>query len=393
MPEVTITNAPIKQYRFEWKRRNSFQLHINGEHFYPAMVQAIENSKSFVLLEMYLFKSGRIANIFISALCAATKRNVAVALMLDDFGALELNKADRKRLIDAGIYIAYYNPLSYKKFARNLFRDHRKILVVDGHSAFVGGAGITDEFDAVSHPQLFWRDTMLEIRGANVIDWQKLFLHTWKRWGDVQLMAADSINSPSMLHHEGNQLGRVMVTRAPFRTEAKRALVKRIRKAKRRVWLTTAYFAPSWKLRRALRLAARKNVDVRILIPGPYTDHAWVRQLSYSEYGKMLRDKVRIFEYQPRFLHTKVYICDDWVIIGSSNMDRWNLRWNLEADQAVDDAKFATEVTNMINTDLKDSIEVSTVQWFNRPLKQRLREWFWNKVARSYEFLSRIFNG
>ncbi len=387
---MSTTSTPNKQYRYNWQGGNSFKLHIDGEEFFPAMLSAIEAADSYVLLEMYLFKSGQVANKFISTLCSAARRNVTVAVMLDSFGTLELNKVDRIRLIEAGVHLSYYNPLSYKKLTRNLFRNHRKILVTDGTCAFVGGAGITDDFDRSIHPQLYWRDTMLEIQGPNTFDWKQVFLNTWEKWGNRAVVIPATDKGRAKIMVEG-QMGRVTVTHALFRSEAMRALIKRIRKANTRVWLTTAYFAPSWKLRRALKLAASKNVDVRLLVPGPNSDHAWIRQFGHSEYGRLLRHGVKIYEYQPRFLHAKVHMCDDWVIMGSSNMDRWNLRWNLEADQAVLDAKFANDVTSMILTDFENSVEVNGNQWINRPRIKRLKEWFWSRVARLLEHLSRIF--
>ncbi len=380
-----MNSSTISQYRFTWKTGNHFKLLIDGEQFFPAMLGAVQRAKHFVLLETYLFSSGRVANEFISVLSGAVQRGVTVAVMLDDFGAMELSHRDREQLVGAGVKLAFYNPLSFKKRRRNLVRDHRKMLIADGQVAFVGGSGIADEFDAISHPQSHWRDTLLEITGPNVADWQTLFLETWQRWGSDTL----SLPVPKGEPTKSDQLGRVMVSRAPIRTEAKRDLVKRIRAARHRVWLTTAYFAPSWKLRRALRRAAKKGVDVRLLLPGPLIDHAWVRRVGHREYARLLHYGIRIFEYQPRFLHSKIHICDDWVMLGSSNMDRWNLRWNLEADQAIYDAGFAVAAAEMIETDFNSSLEINAKAWQQRPWRQQLSEWFWGKMARSLEYISR----
>ena len=141
-----------------------------------------------------------------------------------------------------------------------------------------------------------------------------------------------------------------------------------------------AYFVPSWKLRRALRRAARQGADVRLLLPGPETDHPAVRIAGQRYYTSLLKSDIRIFEYQPRVLHSKALICDQWVSIGSSNFDRWNLRWNLEANQAVDDEQFAEEVARMFVDDFADSAEIKLESWRRRPGYRKWRERFWGRV-------------
>jgi phosphatidylserine/phosphatidylglycerophosphate/cardiolipin synthase-like enzyme len=148
------------------------------------------------------------------------------------------------------------------------------------------------------------------------------------------------------------------------------------------VWLATAYFIPSTKLRRALRRAASRGVDVRLLLPGPITDHPAVRYASRRFYARLLRYGVRIFEYQGRFMHTKVALADDWTTIGSSNVDRWNLRWNLEANQEIEDRGFAAQTLAMLQEDFTHCEEILYREWHRRSRLQRLREWLWGKVDR-----------
>src|SRR5882762_8778776 len=125
--------------------------------------------------------------------------------------------------------------------------------------------------------------------------------------------------------------GRVSLSEARQRSALANGVIHRIEGARARAWIMSAYFVPSRRFRKALRRAARRGVDVRLIVPGPKTDHPWVRQAARRFYGKMLRNGVKIFEYQPRMLHAKMILCDDWVSIGSSNLDRWSFRWNLEA--------------------------------------------------------------
>lgn len=366
---------PKHNFHFPWRAGNHFELLVDGVRFYPAMLAAIADARAYVLLEMYLAESGMVADRFIDALTAAAGRGVTVKLLLDGFGALKLNAGDRERLTAAGVEMSFYNQLRAAKLVRNLARDHRKLLLVDGRIAFVGGAGLTDEFDPPEHSERRWRETMVSIQGPIVADWQRLFVEVWTRAGarlDLAPVAARTF--------EPGMRGRVDITQAPRRHDITRALLKYIRAAERRVWIETAYFIPPWRVRRALGRAARRGVDVRVLLPGPYTDHPAVRHAGRRFYGPLLRHGVRIFEYQPRFLHSKTALCDQWVSVGSSNFDRWNMRWNLEANQSVDDPGFAAAVAAMFEQDFRAAAECEYEQWRRRPWSERVRQYAWGKV-------------
>lgn len=136
----------------------------------------------------------------------------------------------------------------------------------------------------------------------------------------------------------------------------------------------SAYFVPSRRFRKALRRAARRGVDVRLLVPGPLTDHPWVRQAARRYYGKMLRNGVQIFEYQPRMLHAKMIVCDDWVSLGSSNLDRWSFKWNLEANQEVQNAAFAAVAGGVFEGDCLESELLSRRNWPQRAWIDRMQE-------------------
>jgi phosphatidylserine/phosphatidylglycerophosphate/cardiolipin synthase-like enzyme len=349
------------------------------------MLEAIETAQRYVLLEIYLIESGAVAARFIDAFVLAASRGVTVKLLLDDFGALGLSPRDRERLVRGGVELLLYNPIRFSKHLRNMLRDHRKLLIVDGEVAFVSGAGITDEFDSPDDPERSWRETATRIRGPVLVDWQELFVRLWNRLAPKPL----GLPVPAPPAGADDMRGRVTVTTALARQEIKRSLYNRVRHAKRRVWLATAYFVPSRKVRRALKQAARRGVDVRLLLPGPRTDHPAVRHAGRRFYTGLLRAGVRIFEYQPRFLHAKTIICDDWVSIGSSNLDRWNLRWNLEANQEVESAAFGDAVKMMFDEDFRNSIECLYETWRRRPWHARLREHLWGRVDMWLESLGR----
>lgn len=378
----------LHSVRFAPSAGNRFELLVDGDAFFPAMLDAIASAERYLCLEMYLFESGALADRFIDALAAARRRAVTVYLLLDAFGALALNRRDRQRLTAAGVHLTYYNPLRFTGLRSNLFRNHRKLLLVDGRVAFVGGMGITDLFDPAVAGPAAWHEMAVRIEGPILADWQESFLRTWNLWNrsPITLPAAGAAVG-------GDQSGRVALSAGLPRTDIKATLLKRVRAAQRRVWIATAYFIPDRKLRRALRGAAQAGVDVRLLLSGPRTDHPAVRHAGRRFYARLLRSGVRIYEYQPRFLHAKVQLVDDWVSLGSSNMDRWNFRWNLEANQEVDDPAFTARVAGLFAADLAVSEEVTYLGWTGRSRWSRLLEFFWGSIDLWMERLSQRRSG
>jgi phosphatidylserine/phosphatidylglycerophosphate/cardiolipin synthase-like enzyme len=353
-----------------WRSGNHFQLLDENERFFERMLQTIESATAYVLLEMYLVESGIIAGRFVEALGRAARRGVRVCVIFDGFGSLGLGAAYRRTLIEAGVELRIFNPVALRARLQNFLRDHRKLLLVDGNTAFTGGAGLTDEFAIPGPPGQPWRDLMVEIIGPVVADWQRAFDRTWRRSGAELGLPVPSVFPPLA---EGAD-GRVSLSEARARSMLANGVVRRIQLARERAWIMSAYFVPSRRFRKALRGAARRGVDVRLLVPGPRTDHPWVRHAARRFYGKMLRSGVRIFEYQPRMLHAKLIISDDWVSIGSSNLDRWSFKWNLEANQEVQNAPFAAVAAAVFEGDCAQSEILSRRSWPQRAWIGRLQE-------------------
>lgn len=367
------TNSRLKamagNYLFPWRANNQFQLLVDGRNFIPAMLDAIDSARHFILFEQYLVKSGEILDQYIEHLIQARERGVTIYLLLDDFGSSGVSARDQRRIRSQNIELRFYNPVSLRAIYRSLRRDHRKLLVVDNHTAFVGGAGISDAYAPGDSQLVNWHDVMLKIRGENVEDWIQSFMSVWEQTTGRMPSIAD-YNQDST----GNQTGRVYLSRGLLRNDIMRSAISHTRRSSVRVWLATPYFVTNRKLRRALRRAARNGVDVRLLLPGPISDHPWISQAGRRYYNKLLQSGVKIFEFQPRFIHAKVMLCDDWVSIGSSNLDRWNQRWNLDANQAVLHGPFSQQVTSMFEHDFVQSQLITREAWVQRSPWQRLKE-------------------
>jgi len=377
----------IFQRHFSWRENNDFQLLVDGGEIFPAMLASIRTAQSQILLEMYLVESGALLDQFIRALADAVQRGVNIYLLFDDYGARGLSARDRQRIIQAGIHLATYNPLRFGKARRNLLRDHRKLLLVDTAQAFVGGMGLADVFDAEVNPQTFWHDVAVGIEGPVVVDWCAMFCRNWRYWAK-QCLLPPVVSGTGKIDVSAGQAGRVAGAHRFGALSIHHFFLKRVRNAERRVWMMTAYFVPSRGLLRALRKAARHGVDVRLLLTGSKTDHPAVRYAGHRHYYSLLHAGVRIFEYQPRFLHAKVLMCDDWVSLGSSNMDSWNLRWNLEANQEIENSDFAVRTRELFEADFADSEECQLSTWQMRPHYRRVQEWFWGKIAQWLERIS-----
>jgi len=355
-----------------WREGNQFTLFEATELYFERMIQAIDDARSYICLEMYLVESGVLANRFIEAFVRATQRGVSVRLVLDGFGSLGLGKADRERLTDAAVELRIYNIVHLRKRLHNFLRDHRKLMIVDGTVAFVGGVGLTDEFGVAGPNGTPWRDLVVEIHGPVVADWQETFLRTWRRSGGGGL----KLPVPTVDPLPDGARGRVVLSEAWWRSELANAVARRLGSARQRAWIMSAYFVPSRRFRKALRRAARRGVDVRLVVPGPLTDHPIVRQAARRFYGKLLRNGVRIFEYQPRVLHGKMTICDGWVSVGSSNLDRYSFKWNLEGNQEIENEAFAEVAAAVFAQDCQQSLELDPKRWPQRAWVDRLQERF-----------------
>ncbi|EIK98091.1 phospholipase family protein [Pseudomonas sp. M47T1] len=362
---------------FPWRSDNHFELLIDGPVFFPRMLDAIAAARAQVDLELYLVESGRCAEEVIQALADAAGRGVAVRCLFDHYGSLALSAPLRQRLIDAGVELRWYNPMRLRRGLRNLYRDHRKILIVDQQWAAVGGTGLTDQFWQPDQHACEWHEVMVQIQGPLAADWQMLFDRQWR--ANLRRTAwrpATHFGLPRLprLPPAGVGLGRVAYADARQHRDILRSLVRAINSGNHRIWLATPYFLPTWKVRRSLRRAAARGVDVRLLLTGPRTDHPSVRYAGHNYYPRLLKAGVTIYEYQPCFSHLKMVLIDDWVSVGSCNFDHWNLRFNLEANVEAVDPALTAAVRESFARDFLASVQINSADWQRRPLWARVQQ-------------------
>lgn len=370
---------------FPWRDDNHFNLLIDGPAFFPRMIAAIEAAQQQVELELYLVEAGTCAEAVVQALVNAARRGIIVRCLFDDFGSLAFTQSLRTRLTEAGVILRFYNRVHWRRGIRNFYRDHRKLLLVDKELAVVGGTGVTDEFWRPDQDSSEWHEVMVEIRGPLVLDWQALFdrqFHANPRrraWRPAENFGLPRLPRPPV---SGQGLGRVAYADSRQHRDILQSLVRSLNTGGKRIWLATPYFLPTWKVRRALRRAASRGVDVRLLLTGPRTDHPSVRYAGHRYYPRLLKAGVKIFEYQPCFLHLKMVLVDDWVSVGSCNFDHWNLRFNLESNLEAMDPALTQAVHDSFERDFMVSSEVSLENWRSRPLWRRVQQRLWGWVDR-----------
>ena len=371
---------------YPWREGNQYRLMIDGECFFPRLLEAIEQARESIEIELYLIDSGLSTRQWIDALLAARERGVRVYCLLDGVGTDGFKTAERRELEQAGAVLRFYNPPSVLSGSRLFHRDHRKLFLIDRRIAFVGGTGITDEF-CQPDPQTgtaTWHEQLLEIEGPVVEDWVAWCEYEWQRVDERArpgLAAVRRGQVPPLPKAKSGQ-GRVAYIGAREQKEVVASLLAAVKRAEQRVWLATPYFLPSRRIRWALARAARRGVDVRLLLCGMTIDHPPVRYAGQRYYTRLLKAGIRIYEYQPRFTHLKTALVDDWVSLGSCNFDHWTLHWNLEANQQALDSDLAEAVAQSFENDFEQSDLWTLAEWKELPRSHRFKIRFWGQINR-----------
>jgi cardiolipin synthase A/B len=362
---------------------NQLCLLRNGAAAYPEMLAAIAAAEQQILLEMYWFDSDSVGRKFAAALRAAAQRGVEVAIIFDAVGSVTASAEMFAELTRAGAQVIEYNPIAPWKrrfrLSRLTRRDHRKILVVDGKIGFTGGINIADFWLPLEEGGAGWRDDMVRIDGPAVAGLSDCFARVWGRLRGHKLRVPEALRqspAPERARRAHTPAVRVLGQRF-LRTqrEISRAYLHYLRRAERRIFIANSYFVPDGRVLRALARAARRGVDVRIIVPGQ-SDVDIVRHASRAVWGRLLRAGVRIFEWEESVLHAKTAVVDgNWSTIGTFNFDYMSLRMNLEVNVSVLDTRFAAGLEASFLQDFEQCREVLPADFRFRPLGQRLLEY------------------
>ena len=362
-------------------RGNAVTLYFDGPEAFAAMGAAVEAAREEVLLEAYILKDDAAGRALAEVLEAAARRGVAVRVLADAFGSSATHGSFWRRMEERGLDVRLYHPL-FTYLWYQPYRDHRKILAVDRRVAFTGGMNVGEEYgSSLGHPKHggTWRDTHARIEGPAAWEMAVVFREGWEGAGgapfEIPPLALPPADAPAP---PGASV--LVLDSSPGRghEETASVIAASLAASRERFWLTNAYFAPRRGALPLLAAAARRGVDVRLLLPG-ISDVPLVRHAGHGSYRYLLRSGVRIFEYRASVLHAKSFVTDGWVsMVGSTNMDFRSFHFNAECNVVVLDAAVAASLEKRFVADLAVADEITLEAWDRRTGLHRIGD----RVAR-----------
>ena len=382
---------------------NRVDLLQDGPGTYAAMFEAIANARDHINLESYILEAEGPGEEFARRLIARAKAGVRVNVLYDSFGSIGTPASYFDHLRANGVNVCEYNPLRRlgNLLSRALhLRDHRKLMVVDGRIGFIGGVNISPVYSAGSSPLAAlggsgmaapgadggappkpgWRDTHVRVEGPIVAQLQRLFMRHWSKHSSIALRGTHYF--PPLAPAGSQRVALAACDAGRRRNPFYRALLSALDASQHRVFLTTAYLVPTRRLMRALVKAARRGVDVHLLLPG-VSDFWAPLQAGRSHYSRLLRAGIHLHELHDTLLHAKTCVIDGmWTTVGSSNLDWRSFLHNAEANLVVLDATLAQEMERVFMDDVARAREIVRAEWARRGLRQRIVE----TLARRFEF-------
>ena len=379
----SVTDSPLT-------KGNKVTLLADGRDAYAAMFKIIQNAKDHINLESYIIEDDETGRTFADLLLQRQADGVQVNLIYDSVGCINTPAAFFQRLRGGGIQVVEFNAINPLKMGGKwglTQRDHRKILIVDGKAAIIGGINISEVYSSTPFRRkqnekvpIHWRDTDIQIDGPAVAEFQKLFLDTWLKQKGPELSERNYFPD---LKESGKALVRVVgstpgeTNRTPFIV-----YVSALSFAEHSIHMTNSYFIPDVQIIKALTDAAKRGVDVKVLLPGT-TDSQLALYAQRSSYSGLLKSGVKLYEHSTSLLHAKTAVIDKvWSTVGSTNMDNMSMLTNDEVNAVILNREFAAEMENMFARDLADSKQIHWDEWKQRPLALRIKEWFIHLFAR-----------
>lgn len=356
---------------------NDVRLLINGESKFPEVIAALEKAKHHIHIEYYIFEDDTIGKVIEEILLRKIKEGVEVRFIYDDFGSRSIRRTLARRLKQGGVQVFPFYKIVFKALANRLnYRNHRKIIVIDGTVGFVGGINVCDKYINNKSGQLFWRDTHLCIEGSGVRYLQYLFLCDWN------FCANDNLNPdrhffPDLSHTPaaGNKIVQIAASGPDSDVPLILfSILQAINLATEEILITTPYFIPGESIVDALLVAAMGGVKVKILVPGE-SDSRIVNAAARSYYGMLVKAGVEIYLYKKGFVHAKTLVADrKLAVVGSANMDYRSFDLNFEVNAIVYDKEIANQLAETFFDDIKDAELIDAEQWEKRPLYKEIIE-------------------
>lgn len=364
-------NSPLTE-------NNSLKILINGEQKFKEVLAAMRNAKDHIHIEYYIYEDDEIGGEMEEIMIQKAKEGVTVRFIYDDFGSSTLRKKMAPRLLKAGVKVFPFLRVYFILLANRLnYRNHRKIIVIDGHTAFVGGINVSDRYiNKENAEQDFWRDTHLMIKGPAVNYLQYIFLGDWNFCAEEQLQPNKKLFPPrESLPVLDNKVVQISASGPDSeRPTILYSIMQAINLATKEILIATPYFIPGESLLDALIISARSGINIKLLVPGK-SDSKLVNAAAKSYYNELLEVGVEIYRYQKGFIHVKTIVTDrKLAMIGTANMDYRSFDLNFEVNAIVYDKEFAEEMSATFFEDLKDAYQLDSFTWNHRPWYKQLAE-------------------
>ncbi|WP_405898403.1 phospholipase D-like domain-containing protein [Streptomyces sp. NBC_00727] len=345
----------------------------NGDAIFASMLASIRGAEHTVDMMTFVYWRGDIAKEFAATLADRARAGVRVRLLLDGFGSRLIEKDQLRAMEDAGVHVAWFRKPLYLSPLKQNHRCHRKVLVVDEETAFTGGVGIAEEWCGDARDENEWRDTHVRVRGPAVDGLAAAFAQNWAECHDELFDDRDRFRN---IPPHGDAVVQVVRGSASVGWQDMQTLLRVVlESAEERVRIATAYFAPDAFFVELLCAAARRGVEVEILLPGPHTDKRVCQLAGQLYYEQLTECGVKIFQYRPTMMHAKVVTVDRVAALtGSTNINRRSLDHDEEVMLAVMDRAFTETLDGHFEQDLTVSERIEGRRWRRRPVLQRLRE-------------------
>lgn len=353
---------------------NNIKSYINGEEKFKDLINDIRSAKDFIHIEYYIFRLDSLGKTILNELKKKVDEGVEVRLLVDGMGSKNIRNKHIKYIRSLGIKFAVFFPgiLPYVNIRIN-YRNHRKIVVIDGKVGYVGGFNVGDEYVNKGKQFDFWRDTHIRVQGEAVNELNKRFILDWDYASEGELKSYEKYFNKQKSYGD---VGIQIISSGPDHKEEyiKNAYMKIINNAKKNVYITSPYFVPDAPVLEAIRIAALSGVDVRILVPGK-PDHKFMKWAADSYLCDLFSAGVKVYYYRKGFIHSKTIVVDGSVVsIGTANMDIRSFSLNFEVNAFIFDEGKAKECEGDFMNDLKDSVEVTQQMFESRPKSVRIAE-------------------
>lgn len=365
--DLSFANAMGPMTGADFTSGNAIQTLVNGDRFFPPMLQAIRDAKKTITLETYIWSSGYISNEFIKALSERARAGVKVHALLDGMGGLKLARSDRERLRQAGVELYIYGREHWWQVKPNInHRTHRKLLIIDGRIGFTGGMCIDDRWLGNAHQKDLWRDTQVRVEGPVVRQMQAVFAHNWMQTTASLVLGEGYFPK---LSETGSSIAHCYKSGPSEGPQAARlGYLFAIAAARKSIDIGNAYFVPDDLAIEVLLEAVARGVRVRVIVPA-INDSRIGRAASRSRWGRLLAAGVEFYRYQPAMFHSKTMVVDDVLVtIGSANFDNRSFSINDEVTLTVLDPKVAAENLDIFARDLSKSVRLTREEFEARPL-------------------------